>query len=106
MIFELRSYRIRKGCRDKWVSLMDTTVIPFQIRMGMVIIGSFVSLEDDDRYIWIRRFENEDQRRRLYDAVYGSDTWKTVIKPAMGDMLIREDIEVQLLEATPLSLLR
>ena len=103
MIFELRIYRIKKGYRDKWVKLMDTTVIPFQVRMGMVVIGSFVSLNDDGHYIWIRRFENEAERHRLYDAVYGSNEWKTVVKPAMGDMLVREDVDIRFLQATPCS---
>ena len=103
VIFELRIYRIKKGHRDEWVKLMDTTVIPFQVRRGMVIVGSFVSVDDDCQYVWIRRFENETERRRLYDAVYGSDEWRTVIRPAMGDMLIREKADIRLLEATPLS---
>ena len=101
MVFELRIYRIKKGYRDRWVKLMDDTIIPFQVRMGMVIVGSFVSLDDDGQYIWIRRFENEDERSRLYDAVYGSDEWRTVIRPAMGDMLVREEMDVRFLRATP-----
>lgn len=106
MIFELRTYRIKKGCMDKWVQLMDDTVIPFQKEKGMRVIGSFVSLERDDEYVWMRRFENEEQRGELYDAVYGSDAWKNRIRPAMGDMLLREEIDVRLLEATPGSALQ
>lgn len=101
MIFELRTYTIKKGCRYKWVELMDTVIIPFQVQMGMTIIGSFISLDHEDEYIWIRRFNDEDHRKALYDAVYGSKCWKTEIKKAMGDMLIREKISVRRLKATP-----
>lgn len=96
--FELRTYTIKTGCREQWEELMDKVVIPFQIKMGMTVIGRFVDLEHDDLYVWIRRFEDEDQRKRLYDAVYNSETWLNEIKPGMGDMLIREKIVVQLLK--------
>jgi hypothetical protein len=103
MFFELREYRIRDGRRDEFARLMDETIIPFQHKMGMTIIGSFISLDEDDLYVWIRRFESEDERARLYDAVYGSPFWKNDIRAAMGDMLIRETIKVRLLAATPLA---
>ncbi len=101
MLFELREYRIRDGRRDEFVRLMDETIIPFQRDKGMEIIGSFVSLEEPDLYVWLRRFESDEQRKKLYDAVYGDPYWTETIKPAMGDILIRETVTVRLLEATP-----
>lgn len=103
MFFELREYRIRDGRRDEFVQLMTETIIPFQQSKGMVIVGSFVSLEEDDLYVWIRQFESEDQRKQLYDAVYGDSYWMNEIKTAMGDMLIRETMKVRLLQATPMA---
>jgi hypothetical protein len=106
MIFELRIYRIKSGCMDEWVRLMDNTIIPFQTEQGMQVIGSFVSVGQENEYVWMRRFRDEEERRKLYDAVYGSDTWKNEIRPAIGDMLLREKTEARLLEATPRSLLQ
>ena len=60
---------------------MEEEIIPFQVKMGMVILGSFVGEEDQSVYVWIRRFENEGERKRLYDAVYQSDYWKNEISP-------------------------
>ena len=101
MIFELRIYTIKKGCRNKWVELMERVIIPFQVEMGMTVVGSFISLDHEDEYIWIRRFTGEDHRKALYDAVYGNIYWKTKIKNLIGDMLIREKVAVHLLKATP-----
>jgi hypothetical protein len=42
----------------------------------MVIVGSFVGQEEEDLYVWIRRFDSEEERKRLYDTVYESDHWK------------------------------
>jgi hypothetical protein len=81
MFFELRQYRTKPGQREKWVKFMEEEIIPFQVSKGMVILGSFVGQEEDDLYVWIRRFESEAERERLYKAVYESDHWKTYIAP-------------------------
>ena len=106
MLFELRQYHIRPGQQEKWVKCMEEEIIPFQVKMGMVILGSFVGEEDQSVYVWIRRFESEPERKRLYDAVYQSDTWKNDIGPRVGDLIDREQIKVTRLEATSKSVLR
>lgn len=103
MFFELREYRTKPGQRENWVRFMEETIIPFQTGKGMVIVGSFIGEEEDDLYIWVRRFESEEQRERLYEAVYDSDTWKNDIAPTIPDMMQRDKIVVRRIEATPLS---
>ena len=106
MFYELREYRIRKGKGDAWARLMDEIIIPFQREMGMTVVGSFVAADDPDLYIWMRRFESEADRKRLYDAVYGSLRWREEIRPAMGDMLIREKKREVIMTPTAASALR
>ena len=72
----------------------------------MVVSGSFVGQEDEDLYVWIRRFESEGERERLYKAVYESDTWKNEIGPKIPDMLDRDATVVTRIEATPKSVIR
>ena len=104
--FELRQYRTHPGQRDNWVKFMEEVIIPFQVSKGMVIAGSFVGEEEDDLYVWIRRFESEDERVRLYEDVYESDTWKNEIAPKIPDMLNRDKIVVTRLEPTNVSVLQ
>lgn len=106
MFFELRQYRTRPGQREKWVKCMEEEIIPFQISKGMVILGSFVGEEEDDLYVWIRRFENEAERERLYAAVYESDYWKNDIAPRIPDMLDRDRTVITRIEATPKSVIQ
>ena len=106
MFFELRQYRIKDGQRERWVEFMENQIIPFQISKGMVVIGSFVGQEEADLYVWIRRFESEEERERLYKAVYESDYWRNELGPKVGDLLDREKIVVTRLEATPKSVIR
>jgi hypothetical protein len=106
MIFELRQYHIRPGQRDRWVKCMEEEIIPFQVKMGMVILGSFVGEEDESVYVWLRRFESEAERKRLYDLVYQSDYWKNEIAPRVPTLIDREQIKVTRLVATPHSVIQ
>jgi hypothetical protein len=105
MLFELRQYRLLPGQRDRWVKFMEEVLIPFQVSKGMVIAGSFVGEEDPDLYVWIRRFENEAERERLYRDVYESDHWKNVIAPEVSEMLDRPKMVITRLSPTPRSVL-
>ncbi len=100
MLFELRQYKIKPGQRDAWVRLMEDEIIPFQVSKGMVILGSFTGEDDDSVYVWIRRFEDESERERLYEAVYQSDHWRDNIDPLLADMMERESMRITRLEAT------
>jgi hypothetical protein len=103
MIFELRQYRCQPGQREAFVRAMEEEVIPFQVKHGMVILGSFIAEEDDNAYVWIRRFKDDAEREAQYAAVYQSDHWKNVIAPLLGPMMDREGIKVTRLLATPRS---
>jgi hypothetical protein len=105
MLFELRRYRCRDGKRDEWVRLMESRIIPMQIAAGMSIVGSFVAEDDPDVYIWIRRFDSEAERERLYAAVYQSAEWLEELSPMVGELLHRDQIEVTRLNPTAASAL-
>ncbi len=104
--YELRRYRVRPGKMDEWVRYMEEVIIPFQVARGMVIAGSFRGEEDDSTYVWLRRFESEPEREKLYAAVYESDQWEQEISPRVGELIDRSAIEVTRLVATPRSVLR
>jgi NIPSNAP len=106
MFFEFRQYRIKDGRRDEWVKFMEEEIIPFQISKGMVVAGSFVGEQEPDLYVWIRRFDSEEERVQLYKAVYESDHWVNVLKPRIDTMLDRPRIVVTRLNPTPKSILR
>ena len=104
--FELRQYRIRPGKREAWQKFVEEEIVPFQVSKGMVISGMFCGEEDKDLFVWLRRFESEEERERLYEAVYQSDTWKNEIGPKVGDLIDREQIKVTRIVATPHSVIQ
>ena len=106
MLYELRQYRAQPGRRDDLARFMEEVIIPFQASKGVVIVASFVGEKEDDLYVWIRRFADEADRERLYEAVYQDERWKSEIAPAVGELLDRERIVVTRLNPTPRSVLR
>jgi hypothetical protein len=106
MFFELRQYRTRPGQRENWVRFAEEEVIPFQISKGMVIVGSWTGEQEDDLFVWMRRFESEAERERLYAAVYESDHWKNTIAPQVPAMLDRDRMVITRIEPTARSVIR
>ena len=101
--YELRQYKIKPGKMEEWLAYMEGEIIPFQVSKGMVITGSFRGEKDDSVYVWIRRFESEAEREKLYKAVYESDFWKNTVSPKVGELIDRSAINVQRIVPTRLS---
>ena len=100
---ELRQYKVLPGKMAEWVKMMEEEIIPFQTSKGMVITASFRGETDESVYVWMRRFESEEQRLQQYKDVYESDHWKNHISPRVPSCLDRSAIVVTRLVATPRS---
>ena len=101
--YELRQYKVLPGKLEGWVKIMEEEIIPFQVSKGMVITGSFYGETDPSVYIWLRRFESEEQRVAQYAAVYESDHWKTKISPRVPEYLDRSGMVITRIIPTALS---
>jgi quinol monooxygenase YgiN len=104
--FEIRRYQARPGRRDEWVRCMEDVVIPYQQAKGMTVLASFVDEEDEDGYVWIRRFDDEDDRIARYAATYEDPRWTEEIQPVVADLLLTDRTVVTRVRATPRSVLR
>jgi hypothetical protein len=104
--YELRQYKVRPGQMENWLKIMEEEIIPFQVAKGMVISASFRGEDDDSIYVWIRRFESEEHRKALYDAVYGTTEWTEGIGPRLTDVLDRDAMVVTRLSPTQMSILQ
>ena len=68
--YELRQYKVLPGKLAGWVKIMEDEIIPFQVSKGMVICGSFQGETDSSVYVWLRRFNSEEEREAQYKSVY------------------------------------
>jgi len=84
---------------------MDETVMPYQVSKGMVVVATFIDEEDPDHYVWIRRFEDEADRERLYKAVYETEAWENDMMPRVTELLDREKAIINRLIPTPKSVI-
>jgi hypothetical protein len=105
MFFELRQYTMQPGKQAEFAKFMDNVIVPFQRSKGMVILGNFTG-EDESVYVWIRRFKNEAERKKLYAAVYESDEWKNEIGPKLPALMDTRNIKVTRIQATPKSVIQ
>ncbi len=121
--FELRVYEVNAGKMNEWVELMEKVILPFQASKGMVVHGSFVEKsfdqfslnnglremnrdENRNNYVWIRRFESEQHKEKLYKDVYESKEWIDEIGPKVANLIDRNSIKIYNLTSTELSIMK
>jgi len=74
-VVELRQYILHPGMRDTLIDLFDREFIEPQEALGMSLIGQFRTLEDPDRFVWLRSFPDMRARARALTAFYSGPVW-------------------------------
>lgn len=70
MFYEIRTEHARPGLGPELSRYMDLTVIPLHRERGMTVVGSFTATDDEDTFVWVRRFESAADRERVLAAVH------------------------------------
>ena len=99
MIVEIRRYEIEPGRRDEFVRFFEEEVLPAMRRVGMQILGQFVSLDDDTVFYYLRAFDDEAQREVQSAAFYESADWLDDLKDRAMEM--ETGWEVEMVTPTP-----
>ena len=86
-IIELRNYLLKPGLRDKFVDYFKDHFIQSQNALGAYTPGQYRVKDEDDRFFWIRGFDNMEKRSRFLPAFYGGTTWK-IFGPAANEMML------------------
>lgn len=101
MLLEIRTYTLHPGKRPEFVAWFEDEVAPAMEAAGMTILGSFEAIEDDDVFVYLRRFVDEEERDRLTAAFYSSEAWLSGMKERA--LALERDYEVRLVRPTPRS---
>ena len=96
MIIEMRTYKTRPGCREKFLEVFRGKSIPAHEEIGMKIIGPFASLEDPDTFFFMRGFPDMASREPMKSKFYEGPLWKNELEQILMPML--EKYEVVLVE--------
>jgi NIPSNAP len=91
-VVELRQYTLRPGQREVLVELFDSMLIESQEAVGISVIGQFRDLDRPDRFVWLRGFENMDERARSLAEFYGGPVWRAHSAEANATMVDTDDV--------------
>ena len=75
-IVDLRMYTHQPNKRDDFIKLFEDQFIETQEAVGIQVIGQFDDLDDPDRCIWLRGFNDMPARERSLTAFYNGPIWK------------------------------
>src|SRR5258706_13218426 len=74
-IVELRQYTLHSGRRDELIELFEREFIETQETVGIQVIGQFYDLDDPDRFVWLRGFNDMSAREQSLNAFYSGPIW-------------------------------
>ncbi len=91
-VVELRQYTLKAGERDTLINLFEKEFIESQETLGMRIIGTFRDLENPDRFVWLRGFQNMQSRAIQLQQFYGGPVWKAHREAANATMIDSDNV--------------
>ena len=94
MIVEMRTYKIKPGLRAEFLAVFRSRSVPAHAALGMRILGPFLSVDDPDRFFFMRGFPDLASRDRMKAAFYEGDLWKGELEGLLMPMLETYDVVV------------
>ncbi|MFE5482263.1 NIPSNAP family protein [Streptomyces sp. NPDC056527] len=91
-VIELRQYTLRPRRLDELIELFDREFVEPQEETGMIVLGQFRDLDDPDRFVWLRGFQDMAVRHRALTAFYGGPVWAEHGPQANATMIDSDDV--------------
>jgi hypothetical protein len=94
MIIEMRTYKLKPDTRTEFLKIFESKSVPEHQKIGMRILGPFLSVEDADTFFWVRAFPDLKSRERMRDEFYEGKLWKEELEQKLMPMIERYDVVV------------
>jgi hypothetical protein len=94
MIIEMRTYKIKRGLRAEFLKIFKSRSLAEHRKIGMKILGPFLSVEDADTFFWIRAFPDLKSRKEMRDEFYEGKLWKEELEHKLMPMIEKYDVVV------------
>jgi quinol monooxygenase YgiN len=91
-VVELRQYTLQPGQRDTLIELFEREFIESQEACGMRLLGQFRDLDQPDRFVWLRAFNDMPARAQALAAFYGGPVWKAHRDAANATMIDSDNV--------------
>ncbi len=92
MIIEMRTYKTKPGKRPEFLAIFQTKSIPAHDKIGMKILGPFLSLEDPDTFFFMRGFPDIASKEPMKAMFYEGKLWKEELENKLMPMLEKYDV--------------
>jgi len=92
MIIEMRTYKLKPGRRAEFLEIFRTKSVPAHSKIGMKILGPFLSIEDPDTFFFMRGFPDLASREPMKAKFYEGELWKSVLENLLMPMLEKYDV--------------
>jgi hypothetical protein len=93
MTYQLRSYVVKQGEMDEWLTEWRDKVLPLRRKFGFEIVGAWV-IEDESRFVWIVGHDGDFAAR---DEAYYASPERKAIAPDPARHL--DDVETKMLRS-------
>ena len=91
MLLELRIYTAKPGRRDDFVRWFHERSIPAMEAAGMHVLAERPE-PGTERFVWLRSFADEEERRRQYEAFFLGPAWLGGLREEAYEMLAEVDV--------------
>ena len=92
MIIEMRTYKLKPGLRERFLEIFRGRSMPEHVRLGMPVLGPFLSVEDPDVFFFMRGFPDLASREPMKARFYDGPLWKNELEAVMMPMIERYDV--------------
>lgn len=93
-VIELRNYLLKDGATGDFIRYFEDHFLFSQREEGMHVLGQFEVVEEPNRFVWIRGFENMQARFRGLSGFYGGPFWQAHSSQANGMMLEHHNVHL------------
>jgi len=94
MIIEMRTYKTKPGKRSEFLEIFRSKSVPAHAKIGMKILGPFLSIEDPDTFFFMRGFPDVASREPMKAEFYEGALWKRDLENILMPMLEKYDVVV------------
>ena len=94
MIIEMRTYKIKPGLRTEFLEIFESKSLPEHKKIGMKILGPYLSVEDDNTFFFMRAFPDLASRDPMKAQLYEGKLWKEELEQKLMPMIDKYDVVV------------
>jgi hypothetical protein len=91
-VLELRNYLLKSGMRDRFNTYFTEHFVDSQNSTGGYVLEKFRVDGRQDKFFWIRGFEDMKTRSKFLPEFYGGPVWKEFGKEANEMMIDSDDV--------------